>query len=156
MLYAKRDAVKGPYIIGMPVNDGTVQFAKRPFAIYGLDKATSQAKVLADKFDKPYSVYGVLSEVLPYTGIRKAAVEDTFQKENGKYKKSIVSITADWQKIIAGSDLSRQNIPVSLTILASGNIKVGYSLSGTSEVFENMSKAMEFIADWIKNHKADK
>jgi hypothetical protein len=63
LLNVKKASVSGPFIVGMQVDDGTVQFGKRPFKHPTLDKARKEAQRLQGGKPRGLTVFGAVEHI---------------------------------------------------------------------------------------------
>lgn len=156
-LRLRKSSVEGPFIVGMQVTDGTVQFGYRPYKHSSLAKAKVEADKLRDRNNKSYTIFGVVGhsvlEVNNHARIN-TPVEETRQGFAGKKVRSPFKVMEDWKKIIQENDLTATNIPVSIGFLASGKHCINFSMSQEIVTFEEYSQCIEFINRWIHDYRA--
>lgn len=94
-----KDSVQGPYIVGMQVADGTVQFGYRPYKHNTAHKAIAQAEILRERNNKSYTIFGVVDTVVIKDGRKQLvdmSVEATKQGVGGKLVRGPFKVMADW------------------------------------------------------------
>lgn len=154
----RKEAVQGPFIVGMQVTDGTVQFGYRPYKHSSYAKAKVEADKLRDRNNKSYTIFGVLGHSLVEIDEKlriNAPVEETRQGFAGKKVRSPFKVMEDWKKIIQEIDVTSVSIPVSIGFTASGKYCVNYSMSQGSQIFEEYSQCIEFINRWIHDYRSN-
>lgn len=153
-----RDCVQGPYIVGLQITDGTVQFGYRPFKHSNFERAQEEANKLRDKNDKSYTVFGVVGHALKDPNRPShinTPVEESKQGVKGKIGPSPLKVMEDWKKIIQENDLTVVNVPVSIGFLVSGKYRIGFSLSQELVCFDEYTQCIDFINRWIRDYRSN-
>lgn len=152
----RRDTVQSPFIIGMQVDDNTVQFGYRPYKHNTLVKAQKEADKLRERNGKSYTIFAAVGHSLVRDkGSVKlnTPVEETRQGPKGKLVRSPFKVMDEWKKIIQENDIASVSIPVSIGFTAGGRHCVNYSMSQGSHHFDEYSQCIEFVDRWIRDYR---
>ncbi len=148
----KKGTIKGPYIIGMQVDDNTVQFGYRPFKHRTFDQAIKQAGVLTARHNKRYTVFVALEDVgtQPIT-----EVAETKQKEKGRLVRSPFKVLEELQAIWCVESVNTScDMPVYICPVNSDVHKFKVCFMYSEDLyFASYPEAINCIDQWITLYK---
>lgn len=138
------------YIIGMEVDDKTVQFGFRPYRHESLQDALKQADKLLMKHNRSYSVFKRVARI-------GEELKDTptcliKQKESGKPSLNAFRVFTELEKYVANSEIYG-DAPTGIVITLKGKYRVETVSFGKWFDFDTYQEAIGFISDWIKKEK---
>ena len=139
------------YIIGMEVDDNTVQFGFRPYRHDSLMDALKQADKLMKGYNRSYSVFKRVGRV--GEELKDTPVCLTKQKELGKPTFSPFKIFTELEKYVTHPQL--KEVPTGIVIDLTGKYRVETTKFGLWFTYDTYGEAMAHIADWIKAGKEE-
>lgn len=153
-----KSCVNSPYIIGMQVEDNTVQFGFRPFKHKTVHEVMEQAKVLADRHGKPYTVFGALDTIKPegVKHVRQAMVSETRQGPSGRLKSYMVGVMQDLQALTKEVDISKEVFPSGIKFLPDGTFAVTFYNDDKVIVDRSMVGAVQIVEKHMNGFKQSK
>lgn len=137
------------YIIGMEINDGTVQFGYRPFKHTTLNGALNQADKLKNRYGKSYSVFKRVARVAEELG--DANVPEIKQKEKGAIHYSANQVMTKLHEF--ATDYTSGDTPIGITIGIEGKYRVETVSNCVWFSYDTYTEALTHIANWIKGKK---
>lgn len=151
-------SVKAPFIIGMQVIDGTVQFGYRPFKHKTPEEANRQAKALAARHNKSYTVFGALDTVSPVnTGCPKQTpVSETKQGPSGRLKSYTAEVTESIQALTKEVDIDKEVFPSGIKFLPDGQFAVTFYNDDKTIMQPSMSAAVRVVEKMMNEFKQSK
>lgn len=153
-----RSTVNSPFIIGMQVTDGTVQFGFRPYKHKTIGEANEQAKLLANYHNKSYTVFGALDTIKP-EGVkhpRQAMISETRQGPNGRLKSYMVGVMQELQALTKEVDISKEVFPSGIKFLPDGQFAVTFFNDDKVIVDRSMVGAVQIVEKHMNGFKQSK
>lgn len=138
------------YIIGMEVDDNTVQFGFRPYRHDSLMDALKQADKLMKGYNRSYSVFKRVGRVGEELKDTPACLIK--QKESGKPSLNAFRVFTELEKYVANSEIYG-DAPTGIVITLKGKYRVETVSFGKWFDFDTYQEAIGFISDWIKKEK---
>lgn len=138
------------YIIGMEVDDATVQFGFRPYRHDTLKDALKQADKLLKNHNRSYSVFKRVARV--GEELKDTPVCLTKQKEAGKQTHSPFRIFTSLENYVTNSDVYG-DAPTGIVVTLAGKYRVETVQFGTWYDYDTFPEAIVHIANWIKGEK---
>lgn len=137
------------YIIGMEVDDNTVQFGFRPYRHESLKDALKQADKLLKNHNRSYSVFKRVGRV--GEELKDTPVCLTKQKEYGKPTINPFKLFTELQNYVTNSEVYG-DAPTGIVITPDGKYRVEL-VNCTIHDFNTYQEAIGYISDWIKKEK---
>lgn len=150
-IFGERNKDDECFIIGMEVNDGTVQFSRRPVIRPSQRDAVQEAERLSDQYKHNFSVFKRVDKIGPFEPT--APVEETKQKEAGKPIKHPSFVMEELKEFITNKSLEK--VPSGIILTLDGKYRVETNSFGTYYDCETYAEALSFIIDWIKQNKKE-
>ena len=150
-IFGERNKNEECFIIGMEVNDGTVQFSRRPVIRPSQRDAVQEAERLSEQYKHNFSVFKRVDKIGPFEPT--VPVEETKQKEAGKPLRHPSFIMEELKEFITNKSLEK--VPSGIILTLDGKYRVETNSYGMHYDFETYAEALKFILDWIKQIKKE-
>ena len=154
----KRNAVSGPYIIGMEVADNTVQFGFRPYKHKRIEEAVAQAKVLSENHKHNYTVFAAVDRVVSDENPQYAPVEETRQKEKGRIKASPTRVFTQVKEYVKDrAEGMEPGTPTGINVNATSGYIIELFASDSNVKVDTFEDVVKYFNNWLHNARhADK
>ncbi len=152
----KKSTVSGPFIIGMQVEDGTVQFGKRPYRHQTIDKAQLEAQRLVANQNKSCVIFGAVAQVGNVNTPWAMKTDMAIVPYKYERKRTLGVITAELQAIFKhGHPLTKSKRAIkTIDLCMDGSVLVSHN-DLSSVVFDTQELAVSYIDKWISEYRAE-
>lgn len=147
----KKDNLTSPFIVGRFVDDGTIQFSKRPVLQKNITKAVDESIRLHSTHGGAFGVFGLYYQTSGDAIKREVSKQGVSGKPTPNPGKTMHKL----QQFIENNDIAAMNVPIGVTVSAGGKYLVNYSLSAPEQV-DSYGLGIEKIAVWLNSMEQTK
>lgn len=150
----KKSTVSGPFIIGMPVADGTVQFGRRPYRHSNMDKAQQEAQRLVASQKKSCVIFAAVAQVGDKETPWEMKPDMAFVPYKYERKRTIGVVQAELQAINKTQHplTKAKNAIRIIELHADGSVLVVHN-NRTSVDFDVHDEAIAYVDKWIAEYR---